>query len=182
MKKALKIIKQISISLCCLFLFTQCDEVRYIDEADIPKIKPGGAVQIAAIGSIGVQPRIKLISNCDLLGVRQHGSLNGKTTYRADFQTINKSEDLLLTVQFVVDSLITPDSATCDLIDISGTFKQNNKTYSLDFNKFNNEFTKIGFSNLSIKGKQSNFRLTSRIRSDNDNELWVISFQSILLP
>lgn len=177
-------LRKLSIALCCLFLLTQCDETRYIDEADIPNIKPGGRVFIYVLKDRGTpDPIINLRSECELLGVRESGtSIGGKKLFRADFQTVNKPEELLLTIDFTIDRLITSDSAACSIVDLVGSFKQNNKSYLININDFEEGVSQIGFSNLDKKGIQSNFSFFSSINKQTEREYWLISFQSNLLP
>jgi hypothetical protein len=181
MKKALKIINQISIAICCLFLFTQCDEVRYINEADIPNIKPGGVVNIRI-----TKPNnevINLVSECALLGVRKTNvSYGGEQQDRANFQTVGKSENLILSIDFTIKNLVTIDSAVCRLQNIQGSFSQNNTNYLIDYERFNTETSTTTFTNLEEKGKPSSFRLSSSVRGTSGLENWLINFQSNLLP
>jgi hypothetical protein len=166
--------------VCCLFLLNSCDETRYIDEKDIVNVKPGGVVTIRKdVAGVNL---INLVSDCALLGVREVNGLNNKRQFRADFQTVNKAENLIFSVEFLLSELVTSDSALCEITEFNGSFRSNNSTLDFRDINLNPDLASVRFSNFSEKGKTCNFIMNSSVATPNGTENWEIKFQSALLP
>ena len=187
MKKAFKFIKQISIAICCLFLFTQCDETRYIDEADIPKIKPGGVITLQGVTPDG--KKFNFTSTCDLLGIRELdvnkevGFWGEYKYFLGNFQTVGKSENLILEIAYETqETYMNQKSFDCNLNRLTGSFSLGNQVYYLE-NVFRDKLnTRVLVNNLTEPGKEVTLELTSTTKFNPPSDTFKITIQSILLP
>jgi hypothetical protein len=186
MKKAFKFIKQISIAICCLFLFTQCDETRYIDEADIPKIKPGGVITLQGVTPDG--KKFNFTSTCPLLGIRKTSEgtaygLGPQVYFKGNFQTVGKSENLILDFNFETqETYLFEPSFDCNLTRLTGSFSLGNRVYYLE-DVFRNKLNpRVFVNNLTATGEEVTMELTSTTMFNPPSDTFKITIQSILLP
>ena len=184
--KYLSLFSRLCLAICCLFLLTQCDETRYIDEADIPKIKPGGVITLQGVTPDG--KKFNFTSTCPLLGIRKTSEgtaygLGPQVYYKGNFQTVGKSENLILDFNFETqETYLFEPSFDCNLTRLTGSFSLGNQVYYLE-NVFRDKLnTRVLVNNLTEPGKEVTLELTSTTKFNPPSDTFKITIQSILLP
>lgn len=184
--KRFALIGKLGMAIACLFLLNSCDEIRYIDEADLPKIKPGGMVTLQGITPDGKKFNFK--SECTLLGIRElpnrsEVGFGPQKLYKGNFQTVGKSENLIIDFNFnTQETYLNQQSFDCDITDLTGSFNLGNKAYSIEEVFQNKLNTKTFVNNLTSPGQPIKFELTSTSRSNPPSDTFKIIVESILLP
>lgn len=184
--KRFTLIGKLGMALACLFLLNSCEEIRYIDEADLPKIKPGGIITLQGVTPDGKKFNFK--SECALLGIRElpnrsEVGFGPQKLYKGNFQTIGKSENLIIDFNFNTEEtyLYQPDF-DCTITNLTGSFNLGNRAYSIEEVFQNKLDTRTFVTNLISPGKPINFELTSVSRSNPPADTFKIIVESILLP
>lgn len=177
---------KLSIVITSLFLLNNCTYISYINEADIPNIKPGGLVTIQGVTEDG--KKYKFTTECELLGIREYPNENYDYTpkdrlFAATFQTINKPENLILEFDFQT-SPFTPNPANSPfaVTKLGGSFLLDNKKYTIGREFLNNIGYSASVTNIDKPGQLTIVDMNSTKSFRPPSDTFRIVVETFLLP